>query len=405
MNISVDGLKSKSVLPYHLSAEFQAFMQEIRADKVALEHDGVFDPAPIIAKLKQHKFGALRLTTELGGQNLSIEQLFAVFMQLSRVDSNLTHIFHSHFQFVEEVLKHPNQAFKQLWLARIADGKIISNALSEPSQNNVGSGRYDTHLSLHNQAYDLNGEKAFTTGTLYADYVLVRAQSVEDQRVANVVVPTARQGVEIYDDWDGIGQRFTASGRTVFRQVVVQPDEILWFKPDALVHKPFAQLFIQAMIAGQTMAIEDAVSVLLKNRKRTFSYGSTEVAANEPLFLEKVGEISSINFIVEQAVLQAARSLDQVLLHIDDEPEYQRSLKQAALDTAKVKIAIDPLALHAADLMFEVVSASSMHRKLNLDQYWRNIRTLANHNPRSLKAKVVGDYVVNQQALPNISYF
>lgn len=94
-----------------------------------------------------------------------------------------------------------------------------------------------------------------------------------------------------------------------------------------------------------------------------------------------------------------------MLLHVDDEPEYQRSLKQAALDAAKVKIAIDPLALHAADLMFEVVSASSMHRKLNLDQYWRNIRTLANHNPRSLKAKVVGDYVVNQQALPNISYF
>ena len=67
----------------------------------------------------------------------------------------------------------------------------------------------------------LNGHKFYSTGTLYAD-----ANSSYTPDVAiemgrrleaagndlQVISPTDRDGVELFDDWDGFGQRTTASG-------------------------------------------------------------------------------------------------------------------------------------------------------------------------------------------------
>ncbi|WP_207792622.1 hypothetical protein [Nocardioides acrostichi] len=39
-------------------------------------------------------------------------------------------------------------------------------------------------------------------------------------------------------------------------------------------------------------------------------------------------------------------------------------------------------------------------RRLALDRHWRNARTVASHNPRILKARVVGADLVNGTAPP-----
>lgn len=402
MNIKVKNM-SNSSLPYHERPEFLALIDAVKADLEVRDANGELPPVQIVQYLKSQKLGALRLPKQYGGQALSIEELFAVIIELGRADSDVAHIFHSHFQFTEDVLRHPESAYREKWFERIASGKIISNALAEPSTHNVGNGKLMTHILNEDGQLFVTGKKYFTTGTLHADYVLVWAQSHLDT-LCHVVVPTDREGVEIFDDWIGIGQRNTASGTTLFKHVSIFEDEIRWPKPNSLVNKPFAQLYLQAIIAGQTKAVEDRTAMLLANRGRTFSYGNAEQARDEPLFLEKAGEISSISFIVENAVLRAARSLDHVVQHLDYS-SYNSILQQAAIDTAKVKVAIDPLALKAANLMFEVISASSMGRDTLNDRHWRNIRTLSTHNSVSLKAKVLGDILVNKKTVPNIGYF
>ncbi|MDM1342529.1 MULTISPECIES: acyl-CoA dehydrogenase family protein [Acinetobacter] len=402
MNIKVKEV-SNTALSYHEHPEFLALIDSIKTDLAVRDANGEQPPAQIVQYLKSKKIGALRLPKQYGGQALSIEELFAVIIELGRADSDVAHIFHSHFQFTEDVLRHPEPAYREKWFERIASGKIVSNALAEPSSYNVGSGKLITHILYENDQLFLDGKKYFTTGTLHADYVMVFAQSHLDT-LCHVVVPTDREGVEVFDDWLGIGQRNTASGTTLFKRVAIFEDEIRWPKPNGLVNKPFAQLYIQAIIAGQTKAVEDRTAVLLANRGRTFSYGNAEQARDEPLFLEKVGEISSIAFIVENAVLRAARSLDRVVQHLN-RPNYDAVLQQAATDTAKVKVAIDPLALKAANLMFEVIGASAMGRDTLNDRHWRNIRTLSTHNSVSLKAKVLGDILVNKKTVPNVGYF
>jgi hypothetical protein len=39
-----------------------------------------------------------------------------------------------------------------------------------------------------------------------------------------------------------------------------------------------------------------------------------------------------------------------------------------------------------------------------LDRHWRNARTLASHNPRVYKARILGDWLINDKdPLPNLA--
>ena len=60
------------------------------------------------------------------------------------------------------------------------------------------------------------GEKFYSTGTLFSDYLTVTATTDHDS-VATVVVPADRTGVKLVDDWDGFGQRRTGTGTTIFK--------------------------------------------------------------------------------------------------------------------------------------------------------------------------------------------
>ena len=109
MNIKVKEV-SNTALSYHEHPEFLALIDSIKTDLAVRDANGEQPPAQIVQYLKSKKIGALRLPKQYGGQALSIEELFAVIIELGRADSDVAHIFHSHFQFTEDVLRHPEPA-------------------------------------------------------------------------------------------------------------------------------------------------------------------------------------------------------------------------------------------------------------------------------------------------------
>jgi len=56
---------------------------------------------------------------------------------------------------------------------------------------------------------------------------------------------------------------------------------------------------------------------------------------------------------------------------------------------------VSDLILGALTLLFDALGASATSRRHSLDRYWRNARTLASHNPRIYKDRIVGDFAVN----------
>jgi alkylation response protein AidB-like acyl-CoA dehydrogenase len=78
---------------------------------------------------------------------------------------------------------------------------------------------------------------------------------------------------------------------------------------------------------------------------------------------------------------------------------------QASLRAAEAKVVVDALGQKAASQVFDVGGASVVRQSHLLDRHWRNIRTLASHNPTPYKAQAVGAHYVRGTRLPGSGYF
>jgi alkylation response protein AidB-like acyl-CoA dehydrogenase len=305
---------------------------------------------------------------------------------------------------VEEFLRSPINAVRDQRLVRVAEGAIFGNAITELSSHAVGSNVYDTTLSPEGKGYRLNGTKYFTTGTLYSDWVVVRA-STPDGLPVTVVIPTDRKGVTIEDDWDGIGQRWTGSGTTRLNNVIVNSDEVLTGIDGSQMFASFQQLYLHAIIAGILRNVVTDASDLVHQRSRTFSHAAAASAPADPQLQQIIGQISSSAFAAESIVLAAAEAQDNAVNStVDGEIDFDLNHK-ASLRAAQAKVIVEELAFKASTLLFEVGGASATKQSANLDRHWRNIRTLASHNPTVYKARAIGDYIVNGTKLPLNRYF
>ncbi|MGG3643509.1 acyl-CoA dehydrogenase family protein [Bacillus gobiensis] len=349
--------------------------------------------------IRQSRLGALRIPVELGGGGANIRELFQVIIQLAEADPDVAHSLRAHNSFVEDLLISPDNEKRKTWIQRITDGEIIGNAVTEISSRNVGTNLYETTLSPDGDGYRLNGTKYFSTGTLFADSVLVKASKLDGIPVT-VLIPTDREGVVIEDDWDGIGQRLTGSGTTHLKNVFVKKEEVTVNSNDKTPFNSYLQLYLHAVITGIVRNIVTDAATLLHNRSRTFSFAAADTAAADPQLQQIIGQLSSSAFAAEAIVLAAAETLD---IAVDSAAsgniDYALS-HNASLRAAQAKVVIDNIALQASTQLFEVGGASATRQSAKLDRHWRNIRTLASHNPTVYKARAIGDYIVNGTELP-----
>jgi alkylation response protein AidB-like acyl-CoA dehydrogenase len=364
------------------------------------------NPFDQVAALKRAGFGTLRLPAEFGGAGLTVPQLFSAVIDVAQADPIVAHIFRAHFWFVEERLRSQSRT----WLDLVSEGKIFGNAFSEKGTQAVGSLVFNTRL-LPSPAggFRLDGEKFYSTGTLFSDYLTTTATTDHDS-VAIVVVPADRTGVKIIDDWDGFGQRRTGTGTTTFTGVTVSADEVLSDSPyDAdpvpTVQYASLQLYIHAVVAGILANVVDDGVALLRSRERSFSHALAERPADDPLLQRQLGELASVAYIARTAVLDAAEAIGAATdSEVDGVPDAALAA-EAQLKVAKVKVHLDDIAPIAATRLLELGGASASSRQRNLDRHWRNIRTITLHNPVGLKARVIGQNLLHGTPIPANAYF
>ncbi|MFK4492797.1 alkylation response protein AidB-like acyl-CoA dehydrogenase [Bradyrhizobium sp. USDA 336] len=264
-------------------------------------------------------------------------------IRLGEADSNVAHILRNHFSVVERLVRTPKDEQSREWQKAVAQGAIIGLATTELESPRVGNVTPGTTFTPDgNGDYLLNGTKYYSTGTLYSDYVLVRAADPDGISGATIV-PIKREGIELVDDWDGLGQRLTATGTTHFRNVKVKRQEIVFDTPDTGYGVPysntFAQLFLTAVVAGIARATLRDATALVHSRKRTFYYAPTEVPTDDPLLQQTVGQIASGAFAAETVVLAAAEALDIATDAFDSgASNAAEAAHTAALLSAKAKI-------------------------------------------------------------------
>jgi alkylation response protein AidB-like acyl-CoA dehydrogenase len=387
------------------SSDLQQLFDHIAQGEAEREHDRVL-PYDIIELIRRSRIGALRIPKADGGGGSTVRELLTAVIRLAEADANVAHILRNHYSVVERLLASPPSAQNRKWRDDVAAGAIIGLATTELGSSQVGDIAPATTVTPDGDGYRLNGTKYYSTGTLYADYVLVRVAD-GNEALATTIIPVKREGIELVDDWDGSGQRLTGSGTTHFHNVRVEAAELIFDQPNigygAAYQNTFAQLYLTAINAGIAAAVLRDASDLVRRRARSFYYAPTLRPREDPILQQTVGQIASHAFAAEATVLAAADALD-VSSKAPDREDTKPAL-DAALASSKAKIVVDELAIRSGSLLFDAGGASATKKSDNLDRHWRNARTLSSHNPVTYKAQAIGAYEVNGTPLPAKGFF
>ncbi|CAH0145936.1 acyl-CoA dehydrogenase family protein [Microbacterium sp. Bi121] len=348
--------------------------------------------------LKQARFGALRLPREEGGFGATIEQEHALLIELGAADSNLPQIWRNHFAFVEDMLFDDERGRNEQWRAEIATGALFGGAWSEAG----GRSFFDMRTALTRTAEGavLSGQKFYSTGSLFADWISVLATGPDTGDMSLVLIEADAAGVTLVDDWDGIGQRLTGSGTTTFDEVVVPGGRWYPFAQRARYQEAVYQLNHLATLAGICRAAQRDLTDAVRSRLRNYPQGLAAAPREDGQIQEVVGRVSALASSAEASVRWAARVLDDVVavLAVDpasDDPDVVDALRAATIAVYEAQLTVTDAALQASTLLFDALSSSALAEDRALDRHWRNARTVASHNPRVYKARLVGDWHLN----------
>ncbi|MFT4087945.1 MAG: acyl-CoA dehydrogenase [Gordonia sp. (in: high G+C Gram-positive bacteria)] len=300
-------------------------------------------PYDQVAALKAADFGLLRIPEEFGGLGASLEQTFTLLAALGAADPNVAHVWRNHLAFVEDRLNAPVSAAGDRWLERFRGGEFVGGGWTEA--NNGTFANIATTVRRDGDLYRVNGAKFYATGSLYADWLDVLGAS--DDGFFTALVRRDDPGVRLTDDWTGFGQQTTASGSADYTDAAVDPDNVYPLSERFVYQGHFYQVAVLAVLAGISAA--------------------------------------------------AARDLDAVAAAhaAGDVVRRDESTLNAQLSTDRAQLVVIKAALSVTTEVFDALGASGVSTGLALDRHWRNARTLASHNPRVYKARIVGDYLVN----------
>lgn len=383
----------------HVTRELAAQL----ATSAAMRDAGRVMPFDVFARIRQLRLGALRVPQWAGGAGGSWRDVAQQYLALARGDASVAQAFLGHTVFVERLLLMGTQAQQQNFLPLAAEGYLFSGAAAE--RGGAFRGELQTRLTAQGDRFRLNGIKHYSTGALFGDWLKIRCLNERDELVS-AIVPANRPGIIRHDDWNGMGQRCTASGTTELNDVLVKPEEILMMEPWRTRRHhagATAQIIHCSIDAGIAFAALDDAQAFARQHVRPVKESGVQQGSDDPYLLHTVGEMSANCRSAEAMVLRAADLLENAAAarfsqHASDQCE---SLAAAAsLAVAEAKTVTTRASLAVAQWLFDIGGASATVRTRNLDRHWRNARTHTTHDPLAYKYRALGDFYVNGELPP-----
>jgi len=376
-----------------LRTRFRPIFDKVGAGSLEREQGRVF-PHEQVRWLNDAGFGTLRIPEEHGGFGASLEQTFLLLADLGEADANVSHIWRNHLAFVEDRLNAPASETNDTWIKRFLAGAFVGGGWTEA--NNVTLANLATTVTAEDDHWVVTGAKYYATGSLYADWLDVLGRD-GDGELLTALVRSEDPGVSLVDDWRGFGQRTTASGSARYDRARADRGDVFPAVERFSYQSHFYQIAMLSVLTGITRAALRDGSAALTQRKRNYPQGLTEVPSDDAQLLQVIGQVSADAFAAEAALAHSARTLDRIVagrLAGDGEHSRQR-LIDAEVAVTQAQLVIIAAALQATTTVFDALGASGVSEELSLDRHWRNARTLASHNPRVYKARILGDWLIN----------
>ncbi|MEV4093348.1 SfnB family sulfur acquisition oxidoreductase [Streptosporangium saharense] len=330
-----------------------------------------------------------------GGADVRHETLAEVFRLLASGDPSLAQIPQSHFVYVNVLRRQGTPAQREFFFAEVLAGRRFGNAQSEAGTKHVQDIR--TRLVPEpDGSFLLTGVKHYSTGALFAHWIPVLARA-EDDTLHVAYVPRDAHGLTVVDDWDGMGQRTTASGTVKLDRVGVPADRIvphhLTFQGPQL-HGAVAQLLHTAIDVGIAAAALAEAAEFVRTKSRPWFESGYESATEDPLLIQRFGELGIQLRASEALLATAARTVDSAASGLTDGLT-DESAAEASIAVAAAKAFAATAAVEIGGALFELAGTRSALDGLNLHRFWRDARTHTLHDPARWKVQHIGRHLLN----------
>ncbi|MGW4714536.1 SfnB family sulfur acquisition oxidoreductase [Nocardia sp. NPDC004260] len=347
---------------------------------------------------------AITVPAAHGGADLPPSAVAEVTRILATADPNIAQIPHSHFVYVNLLRLAGTAQQQERYFGRVLDGGRIANAQSERGGATVAD--IATTLRPVDDRFRVDGVKYYCTGSLFADLfaVLTRLDDPEGRSGLEpgeyiAYLPANTPGVRVVDDWNGIGQRTTGSGTVSFDGVLVDRDQVI--PRSGAVRAPtgygaFAQLLHAAIDTGIARGALTAATEFVRTKSRPWFEAGVANAVDDPLLIQRFGELSVAVTAAEATLSSAGWALDAAI-RIDPSAA---NIAQSSLAVATAKILADRAANDVSAALFEVAGTRSAAADLNLHHFWRNARTHTLHDPVRWKYQHIGRALLHDAAPP-----
>lgn len=355
-------------------------------------------PHEQVRALKESGLLAVTVPAEYGGLDVPVSVLAEVLRLVAHGDPSIGQIPHSHFTFLEALRLQGTPEQQAYFYGLVLDGALFANAQSERGPHPVDVDT--TTLTPSGPGYVLDGRKYYSTGALFADWLIVRASRSDGSGLvpttatpkAIAFVPRDAHGVEVVDDWDGMGQRTTASGTVTLDAVEVPAEHVVEFSPiftRPTVYGARAQLLHAALDVGiATAALEEGVRQAANARPHFEA--SVSSAVEDPTLVQVAGELTVTVRGAQALLAEAARQIDAARADLTED-----SAAAASIAVAIAKVAAARAAVEAGSALFEFGGTRSASASGNLSRYWRDARTHTLHDATRWKIRHIGNYTLS----------
>jgi alkylation response protein AidB-like acyl-CoA dehydrogenase len=342
---------------------------------------------------------SLAIPQQYGGQGADWKTIFQTVQTIAQVDSSLAHVYAFHHLLIATVQLFAQPEQYQQWFEQTVQQHLFwGNTLNPLDKRTTVQ-----HVSENEFIYHC--DKSFCSGSIDSDILLCSGFNDADKLLI-AVIPTQREGVSFLGDWNNMGQRQTDSGTSHFEQVKVYKDELLLnpgplSTPYSSLRPLIAQLIFVHLFLGVAEGAFEVARQSIQTQK-AWSKSLAEQAIHDPYiqkhFADFYVQLQSVRLLTEQAVeaLQVAWNIGE------DLTEQQRGQVSIAIATAK--IAATNSSLFVTQNIFQVLGARATTAQLNLDRFWRNVRTQTLHDPIDYKYQEVGEWVLTGK-VPNPSFY
>lgn len=334
-----------------------------------------------------------------GGPALSYVTIARIFAIIAAGDASIAQIAQNHISIVDVLRFDPDEARKRFFFDEALRGARIGNAQVERGGKTVLD--IQTHLVADGDGFVISSKKFYCTGALYAHLVPVLALNPEGKKVLAFVDRDA-PGLEIIDDWSGLGQRTTASGTVVLDKVHVPANRVvpayLAFETPS-VHGAIAQIPHAAIDAGIARRAIDDTILFVREHARPWVDSGQDKASDDPFTIREIADLKVRLHAAEAVLARAGRIIDDGLTN-----ENVETAAAASIAVAEAKVLTTEIAIQAANKLFELSGTRSALASLNLDRHWRDARVHTLHDPVRWKFFAIGDHVVNGVKPPRHSW-